>query len=392
MTESNSLYIHIPFCRHRCGYCDFNTFAGLEHLRASYGHAVTQELAFVRQAAEKRFPVHTVYFGGGTPSLMPLENMREIFESIHQNYDVSANAEITVEVNPGTVDLAYMQGLKHLGANRISMGVQSANPEELRILERQHGYEDAIHAMKYSRQAGFDNISVDLIFGVPYQSLQSWQQSVSLALDFTPEHISLYSLTVEHGTPLEKLVEKGIVSSPDPDLAADMYEWTMEYLGEKGFVHYEISNWAREEASGAILSARHNLQYWRNQPYFGIGAGAHGFMAGVRTANVLAPQAYINRLKDGSVRDFPRSPATVNAKAVTKEVEMGETMMMGLRLLQEGVHAEGFKKRFGQSLEIVYQTEIEELIALNLLEWESRRLRLTYKGRLFGNQVFMRFV
>ena len=389
-----SLYLHIPFCKHRCGYCDFNTYAGMDDLIPAYANALQAEIRAFADASGQRIPLHTIYFGGGTPSLMPAGKITAILESIDQRFEVLPDCEITLEANPGTVDLNYFRDLLKSGVNRISMGVQSANPEELRLLERQHGYADAIHAVKYARQAGFDNLSVDLIFGLPYQQLSTWQHSLELALALSPEHISLYALTIEHGTPLGHWVSRGLLPVPNPDIAADMYEWTMENLDVHGYRHYEVSNWARVGQGGSFAS-RHNLQYWRNLDYIGMGAGAHGYVADMRIANVLAPAAYIRRCSKGTAKKFPRSPATVNVKKIDTRTEMGDTMMMGLRLLQEGVSTQSFERRFGQSLEQVYGEEINDLKKLDLLEWAGESdeiLRLTPKGRLLGNQVFMRFI
>ncbi|MDH5506361.1 MAG: radical SAM family heme chaperone HemW [Anaerolineae bacterium] len=390
-----SLYLHIPFCKHRCGYCDFNTYAGQEDLIAGYCRALQSEIAMLAQAAGRRLPVHTIFFGGGTPSLLPAALLDEIFNAVHQAFEVSAHAEITLEANPGTVSRAYFQDLRRMGVNRLSMGVQSANAGELRLLERQHGYGDALHAYKWARQAGFDNISVDLIFGLPYQSLAAWQHNLDLALRLHPEHISLYALTVEHGTPLHKWVNRGLLPMPDPDLAADMYEFTMQQLGASGYQHYEISNWARRRGDGALLSSSHNLQYWRNQPYIGVGAGAHGLLEGMRIANVLAPAAYIQRCREAPPRPFPKTAATVNAKTLSKHTQMQETMLMGLRLIEEGVSRAQFESRYGEDMQQVFAGEIEPLRARGLLEWAGPQddiLRLTPGARILGNQVFMHFV
>ncbi|MCH7481063.1 MAG: radical SAM family heme chaperone HemW [Chloroflexi bacterium] len=393
--QPHSLYLHIPFCKHRCGYCDFNTYAGMDDLIPAYANALQAEIRAFADASGQRIPIHTIYFGGGTPSLMPAKYITAILESIDQRFELLPDSEITLEVNPGTVDLNYFRDLHKSGVNRISMGVQSANPEELRLLERQHGYADAIHAVKYARQAGFDNLSVDLIFGLPYQKLSTWQHSLELALALNPEHISLYALTIEHGTPLGHWVSRGLLPVPNPDTAADMYEWTMQHLEGHGFNHYEISNWARRSEEGAEFSSRHNLQYWRNLPYIGFGAGAHGYIDGMRIANVLAPTAYIERCTNGKPTKFPRTPASVNVKPIDTRTEMGETLMMGLRLIQEGVSNSVFQARFGKPLTDVYREEIEELGNLDLLEWagvENDMLRLTPRGRLLGNQVFVRFI
>lgn len=393
--DAISLYLHIPFCKHRCGYCDFNTYAGLENLISPYMMALNKELVSVSQGVDERISLHTIFFGGGTPSLVPIAELEKIFSSIAKEFQLEKGVEITLEVNPGTVDLAYMEGLRNLGVNRLSIGVQSATQSDLVVLEREHGHDDAVTAVELARKAGFENISLDLIFGVPNQTMKVWQKNLTLAIDLDPEHLSLYALTVEHGTPLEKLVANGSVPLPNPDLAADMYEWAEEYLSAKGFVHYEISNWARNDQKGNPLISKHNLQYWLNDPYIGIGAGAHGFINHHRTMNVLSPASYIERHKEISQRDFPRTPATVTAKLLDQDEEIKETMMMGLRLLNIGVSRTRFKLRFNRDLEKVYEEEISDLIIKGLLEWggeDNDNLILSQKGRLLGNQVFMRFI
>ncbi|MEX1248871.1 MAG: radical SAM family heme chaperone HemW [Anaerolineales bacterium] len=390
-----SLYLHIPFCIHRCGYCDFNTYAGLEALMPAYVKALVVEARLLAQSAPERFTVHTVFFGGGTPSLMSVEMVEEILAALRASYSLSNDAEISLEANPGTVTLEKLAGLRKTGFNRLSFGVQSASPEELRLLERQHDFEDVVRAVKWSRQAGFDNLNLDWIFGLPGQTMASWQRNMQLAIDLNPEHLSLYALSIEHGTPFKEMASRGLFPELDSDLAADMYEFAAATLKAAGYIQYEISNWAKPGSDGQPLACRHNLQYWRNLPYAGLGAGAHGFLAGQRTANVLAPAAYIQRLRDGKATRFPRTPATASAEAIDKQREMSETMMMGLRLVEEGVSMANFSKRFGSGLEEVYGPEIGRLTTLGLLEQVNGArnvLRLTQRGRLLGNQAFMEFV
>jgi len=384
-----SLYVHVPFCRRRCSYCDFNTYAGQEHLQSAYVDALVQELAALAASAGEALPVHTVYFGGGTPSLLPPAHVGRVLEAVARHFALASDAEVSLEANPGTLTLPYLRDLRAAGVNRLSLGVQSAHPDDLRLLERDHDYPAVVRTMAWARRAGFENINLDLMFGLPQQPLVRWQRTVRLAADLSPEHFSLYALTLEHGTPLAHWVARGLVPQPDPDTAAEMYLWADDFLRQAGFQQYEISNWAR-----AGRACRHNLQYWRNLPYLGVGAGAHGFAAGVRTANVLTPGAYIRRMKDGRPRAFPRTPATVEARAITPEDEMAETMMMGLRLTEEGVSRSVFRQRFGRDLEAVYREPIRRLIAQGLLTWspDGERLHLTPRGRLLGNWVFREFV
>lgn len=396
-----SLYLHIPFCRHRCAYCDFNTYAGLEQLIPAYVDALCREAQFLASSAGARLPVHTVFFGGGTPSLLPPGEIGQILRSLAELFDLAEEIEITLEANPGTLSVDYLRDLHFLGVNRISLGMQSSRPDELRLLERQHDYNDVVNAIDWSRQVGINNLNLDLIFGLPDQEMESWRENLEQAIQLKPDHLSLYTLTLEHGTPMAHWVARGLLAEPDPDLAAEMYEWAEERLDQCGYRQYEISNWAYRVGNSVQFACQHNLQYWRNQPYLGLGAGAHGFASGLRTANVLSPAAYIQRCQDGwsssveGVPDFPLTPATVNAQAIDQATEMGETMMMGLRLTQEGVSRSVFQNRFNQALDEVFGEQINELVTLGLLEWigvEKGILRLTARGRLLGNQVFMRFI
>ena len=390
-----SLYLHIPFCAHRCGYCDFNTYAGLEALMPAYVEALIDEAELLAQAAGQRLPVHTIFFGGGTPSLLPANDVEKILDALSLAFSLSDSVEISLEANPGTLNLAKLQGFKAAGINRLSFGVQSASPEELRLLERQHDFEDVIQAVAWARQAGFDNLNLDWIFGLPGQSLASWERNIELAISLNPEHMSLYALSIEHGTPFKDLAARGLLEDIDPDLAADMYELGAQRLEEAGYTQYEISNWAKPGPNGEPLACRHNVQYWRNLPYAGLGAGAHGFLQGQRTANVLAPAAYIQRMKIGKVGPFPRTPATIGAEPVEPDREMAETMMMGLRLVESGVSRREFQQRFGKPLAEVYGPQVERLIDFGLMEsvyGHQNSVRLTERGRLLGNQVFKEFV
>jgi oxygen-independent coproporphyrinogen-3 oxidase len=284
-----------------------------------------------------------------------------------------------------------------LGINRLSLGVQSANPGELRVLERQHDFFDVIQAVRWARQAGLDNLNLDLIFGLPGQTLASWQHTLELVTQLGAEHLSLYALTLEHGTPMAAWTQRGLIREPDPDLGAEMYEYAAQHLDRAGYHQYEISNWARQ-VSGQLLACRHNLQYWRNLPYLGLGAGAHGYAAGIRTVDVIAPAAYIQRFEaidPSAPKSFPLTPATQSSQIIDRQAEIGETMMMGLRLVKEGVSARAFHERFGRTLDQVFGAQIERLTRLGLLEWngeEREILRLTPQAYLLGNQVFIEFI
>ena len=392
MSAPVSLYLHFPFCQQRCSYCDFNTYAGKDDLLSAYLRALAAEVRWVGRAAPRPLRVHTVYFGGGTPSLAPLDGLESVLEAVGAAFDLAPDAEITLEANPGTLTQDYLRGLRTLGVNRLSLGVQSAHPEELRLLGRIHDYLAVPRTVAWARRAGFRNLNLDLIYGLPGQSLEHWQRTVELALGLRPEHLSLYALTLEHGTPLASWVARGLVPVPDDDLAATMYAWADERLARAGYRQYEISNWARPG-----YACRHNLQYWRNAPYLGLGAGAHGWIAGVRTVNVRAPEAYIRRLAEAQQPlPFPRTPATVSMHPVSRQEEMEETMMMGLRLTEEGVPREQFRQRFGVDLAVAFAGPIRRLTNLGLLTWAQgpagEALRLTPQARLVGNVVFREFL
>jgi len=409
-----SLYLHIPFCTHRCAYCDFNTYAGQQALIPAYVDALCAEVDWVGRRAPPDLRLHTIFFGGGTPTLLTPRQIGSILGAIRQSLPISQDAEITIEANPGTVSEAGLRAMRALGINRISLGVQSANGEELRMLERTHTYLDVLQAVSAARRAGFDNLNLDLIYGLSEQDLETWQSSVRRIVGLRPEHISAYALTLEHGTPFGRWTSRGIMATPDPDMAADMYEWLSEELEAAGYAQYEISNWSR--AGRACL---HNLQYWRGLPYLGLGAGAHGYADGFRYSNVLRIQTYVDRMRregeapfllDAETSGFPLSPAVVNQHRQSREDDMAEFMIMGLRLTKEGIAASDFDRRFGVPIEERYGTQITELARLGLLEGtrparragraasstaQDRRadaFRLTRRGRLLGNQVFMRFV
>src|SRR6185503_8123159 len=422
-----SLYLHIPFCTYRCAYCDFNTYAGQEASIPAYVDALCREIGYVGNAAraersrsdsggedEARLQAHTIFFGGGTPSLLAPLQFDSIFKSIRASFTLTEEAEITIEANPGTVSYEALLELRKIGINRISFGVQSANMEELRMLERTHDFFTVIEAVTSARKAGFDNLNLDLIYGLPEQTLQTWQTTIQRIMDLHPEHIAAYALTLEHGTPFGRWASKGLLPLPDPDLAADMYEWASETLEANGYVQYEISNWAKPSASSGAkyrrdasinpaFSCRHNLQYWRSLPYLAFGAGAHGYASGYRYSNLLRIKTYIDRLINFDERisniEYPLSPATGNHHKQTLQDDMSEFMMTGLRLTQEGISSAEFEKRFGSQLQDVFGKEVDELLKLGLLEREtseflenSEVLKLTKRGRLLGNQVFMRFV
>ena len=426
-----ALYLHIPFCRQRCSYCDFNTYTTLGDLQADYVVALAREIEQVG-ALGGRPPVHTIFFGGGTPSLLTTDQVATLLAAARAAFAIDSDAEITMEANPGTVDEAYLAAVRALGVNRLSFGVQSALPGELALLGREHDFAAAVAAVDAARAAGFDNLNLDLIYGLPGQTVADWQRTLDAVLPLTEPpsivtHISLYCLTIEPGTPLQRALSHGAVIAPDPDTAADQYEAACAALAAAGFDHYEISNWARPGRE-----CRHNVVYWRNEPYLGLGAGAHGSAAGYRYQIVRQPRAYVKRMTNDELRmtmpvvqqndqrassegqvasdegaislspplpfspaplpPFPLSPAVAAYHRVGEDEAMSDTAITQLRLLTEGLDLDGFAGRFGRSFDDVYGDTVRQLVGWDLLHRHDGRLLLTDKGRFLSNQVFYRFV
>ncbi len=383
------VYVHVPFCRSKCAYCDFCSYPGLEALYAPYLRALHAELG----AAAQRWhgvPFDTAFFGGGTPTVLPAAALAGLVEDVRERLALPAGAEITLEANPGTVDRAYLAALRRAGVNRLSLGVQSIDADELALLGRIHTAQEAVDAIAAARLAGYDNLNLDLMFGLPRQTLASWRATLAHALDLAPEHLSLYALTLEEGTPLAESIARGDLPSPEDDLAADMYEFAEQALASAGYAHYEISNWASRAAGEPIdqqpplLACRHNLKYWRNEPYLGLGVASTSYDGAARTTNVTDPRDYIRRIAEGS------SPVATR-DAPDAATRLGETMMLGLRLV-EGVRREDFLRRAGRSLDDVYGPVIARLTEDGLLAADADGIRLTARGRLLGNRVFAEFL
>ncbi len=379
MSADVGLYIHIPFCRRKCAYCDFVSYAGREALFALYVDAAHREMTLCCESwNDVRFT--TLYIGGGTPTVLSPAALGGLIDAARRLGGLGADAEITVEANPGTLDAAALSLLRQAGVNRLSLGAQSFDPAMLCLLGRIHTADQIGQAVQMAREAGLNNLNLDLMFGLPAQSPEAWQADVHAALRLDVPHLSLYALTLEDGTPLQRRIAAGELPQPDDDLAADMYEWAEETLERAGYEHYEISNWARPGHA-----CQHNLIYWRNRPYLGLGTAAHSWWGGRRWANVTDPQAYIAALQDG------QRPVAAS-EDIDVRSEMGETMMMGLRLVQEGVSAAAFDRRFGIGLYQVYGREIAELMDEGLLEQVGDSVRLSWRGHLLGNRAFERFI
>ncbi len=389
--QHTSIYYHIPFCRKRCGYCDFNTFAGLSRFIPAYVDAICQEIEIVGSLQKTAETVHTCFFGGGTPSLLKVEQVSQIITATRRSFEVCQGAEITLEANPGTVTRESVEGYVASGVNRFSFGMQSASPDDLRILDRTHSFEQVVDAVKFCKMSGIEHINLDLIFGIPGQSMERWRTTLERAVETGIDHLSVYGLTIEEGTPMYRWVEKGALAAPDDDQAADMYEAASEFLLKQGFEQYEISNWARGESA----QCKHNLQYWRYQPYYGFGAGAHGFVNGVRTENVALVPEYLQRMKEHRSAVYPASPAVKEVNNLSWWDQAQEMMMVGLRMTQSGVSMRDFRSRFGIEIGDAFEGQVRRLKEeglVELVETPEKALRLTRKGRLLGNRVFLEFV
>ncbi len=381
LLQAASLYLHIPFCHTRCHYCDFNTYAGILPLREPYVRALLNEVALAGEMARlldgSSRRSRTLFFGGGTPSLLSVEQVARVLAACRAAFELDEGAEITLEANPGTLSLEQLQGLRAAGINRLSMGSQSFDAGLLRSLGRIHTPAEITQGVLFARQAGFSSINLDFMFGLPDQSMRQWQETLDEALRLRPEHLSLYSLIIEEGTPFKAWTEEGRITPGDEDLCADMYEYAEEHLRAAGYVNYEISNWSLPGHQ-----CQHNLTYWRNLPYIGMGAGAHSFFAGKRFSNVLDPQEYIRLLKADKM-------PTAETIQVARLEEMAETAFLGLRTAM-GLHLPTFAERFGESFAQFVGNRLSAVEEAGLLEYEHDWLRLSKRGRLLGNEVFFR--
>ena len=383
MKETASLYLHIPFCHTRCHYCDFNTYAGMLPLREPYVRALLTEIALAGELARhvdgNARRSRTIFFGGGTPSLLTVEQVTRLLRACREAFAVDEDAEITLEANPGTLSREPLAGLRAAGVNRLSLGSQSFDAELLKTLGRIHTPTEITQALHHARAAGFTSINLDFMFGLPGQTMRHWQETLDQALALRPEHLSLYSLIIEEGTPFYTWVEEGRITPGDEDLCADMYEYADERLQAEGYVNYEISNWALPGHA-----SRHNLTYWQNLPYIGMGAGAHSFFAGKRFSNERDPQAYIHTLKR---RQLP----IVESETIERLQQMSETAFLALRTAP-GLHLPTFEERFAEPFSSFVGDRLRVVEEAGLLEKVDGWLRLSKRGRLLGNEVFMRLL
>jgi len=354
-----------------------------------YVNSLMREIKNVGLIIDGCYLFETIYFGGGTPSLLEIDQISQIINSLQKNLSVSSNPEITFEVNPGTVSKDYLKTLFSLGINRLSIGAQSVKEEELKLLGRIHSNQDTRNSIIWAKEAGFDNFSLDLIFGIPRQTMRDWMNSIHSLLAFQPTHLSLYALTIEENTPMAKKVLKSDLACCSDDLAADMFEEAIGVLKANDYEHYEISNF-HKNVNGINHKCLHNLRYWRNDDYIGVGAGAHSHYKQQRWENIENISEYIRASTMENFKNdlFAKTKISNNSTMA----EMQETMMLGLRLIGEGVSKRDFFNRYHEKMEIQFGKEIEYLIQSGLVTWVGENLQLTKRGIMLGNLVFMQFV
>jgi oxygen-independent coproporphyrinogen-3 oxidase len=378
-----SLYIHFPFCIRKCLYCDFNSLAGSKISPGEYVACLLKEMELQRQRLSGVLSAKTLYFGGGTPSLLDPRLIGLIIEAAGRFFGLVADAEITIEANPGTVTREKLAAYRLAGVNRLSIGMQSFSERMLSRLGRAHTARESLDAYTFARDAGFANIGIDLIHSLPGEDLDIWLADLDQAVLLKPEHISAYGLTIEAGTPFHAMEQRGELALPCEETAAGMFERTSEVLRQAGYEHYEISNFTLPG-----FRSRHNQVYWQRGSYLGFGAGAHSFLmsppASMRWKNPDLPESYMQSLADGALPGEELS-------AVTEREAMGETLFLGLRML-EGVDPGKFREEFGVTLQEAYPAGIRGLLADGLLEQEQGRIRLSRRGLILANQVFIRFV
>jgi len=379
MSQSAGIYIHIPFCRTRCSYCDFATGIYESSLADRYVDAVIAEIKSA-QDGDSWLAFDTIYFGGGTPSMLSADQLERILITVRQRFSIEASAEVTMEMNPGTVSIDTLKAFRELGVNRASFGAQSFDDRELARLGRSHSVADTLKTFADLRTAGFDNVSFDLIAGLPGQTISRWQQNVERALRLAPEHLSFYLLEVHEGTPLAEHIRKGIQPIPDDDLAGEMYEHMLVQASDHGYEHYEISNLARPG-----FRSRHNTKYWTASPYVGFGCSAHSYDGkNKRWSNERDVRRYVGLVTQGV------SPV-VDEQLLSNSAVRAEAVFLGLRVMS-GINLSAYREVFGVDLLEQYNEDLTRFTEAGLLQLDGESLRLTRAGALLSNEVFAVFV
>lgn len=375
----STLYLHIPFCPYKCPYCDFVTYVGSRSMIEPYIAALCREIEAVGARA-LRPHLRTVYFGGGTPGLLTPQQIGRVLQEVDASFSIDATAEISLEANPGEVDAAKLGGFRSAGVTRLSLGAQSLHDRELRALGRGHGAAQVETTLMMARYAGFESVSLDLIYGIPKQTLGSWESTLKRVVDLAPDHVSLYSLIVEPGTVFKRLETRGDLALPPDDEVADMYDVACGVLNDAGYAHYEVANWAQPGHQCV-----HNLGYWHDDEFLAAGVGAYDYLRPYRSARVRSTKRYVEAMErgeDGIVRRDHVGPLD----------ERFEMVSLGLRLLGEGVAREDYTARFGESIDSRYGDVLVELKNQGFLEDDGRVIRLREKMVVLANEAWERFL
>jgi oxygen-independent coproporphyrinogen-3 oxidase len=374
-----SLYLHIPFCEHKCIYCDFYSIApdgsraDYDSLTVRFVEALKQEIVLRAAQAQFQIPYETIFFGGGTPSLLSPATIGEILNLLHAKFSLQSNAEITLETNPGTVDKKKLLDFRSAGINRLSFGVQSFHDDDLKFLTRIHSAEQAKESVRTAFKAGFENVSLDLIFSLPGQTLVRWKSNLEQAVALQPTHVSSYSLIVEPNTPLKRMVESKQVQLLSLEEDASLYEMTMEFFHEHGYEQYEVSNFAKPG-----FRSRHNSNYWNHSNYLSFGPSAHSFWNNRRWWNVANLVNYCARIEAGAFAD-------AGSESLTEDQLRQEEIFLGLR--SDGIQLTPFSKRFHYDLIAAHRPAIDQLVREGLARLDDERLRLTAKGYLICDEI-----
>ena len=376
MNQVESLYIHVPFCATKCYYCAFNTYAFHKEQAHHYLEALRSEMELYRLDSSR---LKTVFIGGGTPSILSAESLEGLLMHLHTVFKVDRGAEVTVECNPGTVDRQKLELMRSGGVNRLSFGVQAMDDATLDQLGRIHSVDEVLQSYDLARRVGFGNINLDLIFALPNQTVAEWRACLDKAIALQPEHISVYSLMIEEGTVFYESWRTGELHRLSDEIESEMYHVTIDTLARHSYQQYEISGFAKPSCA-----AKHNLVYWDNRSYIGLGPGACGYINGVRYSNIRGVQDYVESLKQG------RKPVA-DSEQLTGRDEKAETIILGLRK-REGIRELEYQRRFGESIEEEFEDVLDKWIDINLLDWKGEYLRLTRQGLFLANEVFVDFL
>jgi len=378
ISANPGLYVHIPFCDTKCGYCDFYSITN-NSLRPVFLPTLLKEIEYYKKKPFLSEPFDTIYLGGGTPSLLTPDELAQIFKGLFDSYTITENCEITVETNPGTINEEKLAFYKSIGVNRLSIGIQSFNNDELKLLGRIHDKDQAIKTFKRARKAGIENISIDLIYALPNQSLETWQSSLDLGLSLDPDHVSAYNLTFEEGTPFYKQLMHGQLKKQPEDSEVRFYSETMDTFDKSGFTHYEISSYAKSDA----YFSRHNYKYWNHTNYLSFGPSAHSYWNKKRWSNVRSISKYIQGLNNGmDIIDL--------SETIDIEIMIFEKIMLGLRT-SEGINLKSFNKNFKQSFLDKHNSINTNLVENGFAEINDGFFKLTRKGMMICDEILPRF-